>query len=233
MVAAASSATEKKPPHKAQLSVKKKGKKRKVSKHIAEAAAVATKTKDERALPVQDMPEAAAAALVKAPAAAKKKRKKVHFKDPSKAAAYLTAWKTNKVTNNSWKFNKNTQSWLIRHMYDADKIPKTVFADLMEYLVAAGDTTKERIAQGATRRALRYQQYTSGTVVENETNGTTTNEGATATENDDADDRAVDANDDDDDATRWKNLNDHDKRKEYKRARKVLETLAVASTKSS
>lgn len=192
---------------------KKKGKKRKISQHILAAGASAgtfSTSKDAQALPVQDTPGAATTKLL-----AKKKRKRTQLKDPGDAAAYLTAWKLKK---NDWKFNKNTQSWLIRHMYDAEKIPKGVFSNLVEYLAAAGETTMVRIVQEATRRALRYQTHSNSSAV-------------TSVETKDPTDTAIPVNSvDTDDATRWKNMNDHDKRKEYKRARKVLDSLSSLRT---
>lgn len=41
-------------------------------------------------------------------------------KDPVEAAQYLVVWDTRE--DGGWRFNKSTQSWLIRHMYERDKV---------------------------------------------------------------------------------------------------------------
>ena len=55
----------------------------------------------------------------KAPTKAGKKRKE---KDPSEAEAYLSAWKHRDSGQGVWKFNKNTQSWLIRNVYEGARL---------------------------------------------------------------------------------------------------------------
>ena len=127
------------------------------------------------------------------------------------AASYLSTWKNHR---DAWKFNKNTQSWLIRHMYESDKVSKTTFAVLLDYLRSSAATTRQRIVTDAKRRALRYKEYEK---TKQESNGD--------------DDKPTDSNDkeppaaEQDDETVWNKLNDHDKRKVYKRTRKILETL--------
>ena len=44
-------------------------------------------------------------------------------KDPVEAAAYLKAWEARGTMGaGSWRFNKSTQSWILRHMYKRDKV---------------------------------------------------------------------------------------------------------------
>jgi hypothetical protein len=46
-------------------------------------------------------------------------------KDPEEAAEYLRLFvlkSENKSEGNAWRFNKSTQSWLLRHMYIKDKV---------------------------------------------------------------------------------------------------------------
>jgi len=181
---------------------------------------------------------------------ASRKRKHKTVKDPAEAALYLTRWKAdrdakesdNKANNNSngsgWKFNKNTQSWLIRHMYEADKLSKSTFGLLLEYLhgMPSNSQGKERILAEAVRRAVRYQDYEKSKKEDPEDNGVKEKMGnekkakktnSHAVPNDSTNEQA----DDDDEAERieeadrWSRLDDHGKRKEYKRARKVLEML--------
>lgn len=204
-------------------------KKKNISKHVLKAREDQTKTtteagaiKDDNG---KDTPEVAAK---------RKQRKNRRVKDPSEAATYLEEWKASKTSGKSdWKFNKNTQSWLIRHMYEADKIPKGVFALLQEYLSSLeGNTTKTWIRAEASRRALRYKSYEKETKsYEKETKKAsvestdTEKEGAAKDEDKKPAKGKTQTEDEQEEEERWNKLNDHDKRKEYKRARKVLETV--------
>merc|ERR1712166_1505922 len=98
----------------------------------------------------------------------KQKKSKPNKNHPTEAFTYLTQWKANKSNKNAsssskvsiWKFNKNTQSWLIRNMYEVDKVAKPSFLLLLEYLKGLeGETTKDRIKAEASRRARRYKEY--------------------------------------------------------------------------
>ena len=147
-------------------------------------------------------------------------RKKLKHKDPSEAASYLENWKKKQDGNgdSGWKFNKNTQSWLIRHQYETDKVSKSTFALLIEYCKGLqGDTIKARMLSDAKRRILRYKSYEKSketTTREDENDG---GDVASRTE--------IVAQTDDDDEKRWSKLDDHSKRKEYKRARQIMEML--------
>ena len=66
----------------------------------------------------------------------KKKKKNDTIKDPEEASSYLSLWKHDR--SGAWKFNKNTQSWLLRHMYDHVRVSKMSFATLVEYVSSAG-----------------------------------------------------------------------------------------------
>lgn len=58
---------------------------------------------------------------------------------------YLTSWATDKE---QWKFQKLRQTWLLQHMYDAEKVPDSYFKILLKYLAGlkgqAKDTTIEK-----------------------------------------------------------------------------------------
>jgi len=134
-------------------------------------------------------------------------------KDPEEAASYLTLWKYDQINNTkSWKFNKNTQSWLQRHMYEGDKVSKTTFATLVDYLTQGGDRLISRVEEDAKMRARRYKEW------EKKKENSTIDETAAETKEERKSTSSAD------DIT-WNNLDDHDKRKEYKRARKVLDSI--------
>ena len=167
-------------------------------------------------------------------------KKRVITKDPLEAALYLSSWKKQRHPNNNnngnngpeWKFNKNTQSWLVRHMYEPDKVPKSVFDLLLEYLGGlTGQTTKQRVWQDAKRRAKRYKEYEKTTTTTT-TNAATTNK---ETNQETAPTTTITTNDnnnDDDDSpssSMWEKLDAHGKRKEYKRARKILDLLKTTT----
>jgi hypothetical protein len=141
----------------------------------------------------------------------KKSNKNTKTKDPEEAASYLSLWnldRNSKSTAKNWKFNKNTQSWLLRHMYDFDKVSKATFATLVDYVCQGGEKTRLRVEEDAKRRARRYKYW----------------EKKGDTEQDDDADEKKDSTLSPDDKD-WNQLDDHDKRKEYKRARKVLDSL--------
>lgn len=143
----------------------------------------------------------------------RKKSSKKHTKDPTQVAQYLSAWK-HRASGTNWKFNKNTQSWIVRHMYEAEKLTKPVFELCLEYLGGVGEGTKMRVVEDAKEKARRYKlvvQQSQSEITPNKDDTKQTKKKPTIT--------------DEDDETRWKKLDDHSKRKEYKRARKVLETL--------
>jgi WKF domain len=198
------------------LPSKKKGRKRRnISKQIK-----GSRSDDVEALN-NEQPSISSYTENKSPK--KRKIKEDHIKDPITASTYLTTWKGHQNNGDKieWKFNKNTQSWLIRHMYDSEKVPKSVFALLVEYLVGMqGETVKHRILEDATHRAIRYKQYEKSLAETPAKNDTSVNkipntsiQTLAGTENSESDDRI------------WTASDDHVKRKEYKRARKILDTL--------
>lgn len=150
----------------------------------------------------------------------KSKKKKKNIKDPSEAASYLSAWK-HRDAGGAWKFNKNTQSWLLRHMFQAEKVAKGTFTLLLEYLGGLQGLTRTRTIADARKRVLRYKEYETSRESHGQKDGG----------NDDVigkeDRKAYDGITDEDDEMRWRRLSEHEKRKEYKRARKVLEILKV------
>ncbi|CAJ1946894.1 unnamed protein product [Cylindrotheca closterium] len=152
-----------------------------------------------------------------------------HIKAPSGAATYLLDWERRDSEDSTWKFNKNTQSWLIRHMYEVDKVSKSSFAILLKYLEGLnGDSARSRIRSEASRRALRYRKHqekgSEGTTKEKPMRVSMSGE-TPSTEAMVSGSETVEVEMDEEE--RWQQLSEHDKRKEYKRARKVLETVVV------
>jgi len=172
----------------------------------------------------------------------KKKRKKKgkrkgvnHIKDPKEAHSYLSTWKVKDEMQGVWKFNKNTQSWLIRKMYDSELLPKASFTIMLSYLEGLqGDSMKERIYEEAVRQIMRYKEW--------EKNGSKSVEENEEEENENNDDKSKDNGDGDDDEgdnsveidnKRFKKLDAKEKRKEYKRARQVHDIMKASIAKSA
>lgn len=195
---------------------KKKAKKKKkhVSKHVLQAQEDMRQKKEELAKRTASEKEEEGSSST----TPKKKKRKVVVKDPTQVAEYLQTWKNDRK---NWKFNKNTQSWLIRHMYQADKLQKGTFQILMEYLQGLqGGTTKQRILVDASTRAMRYREYEKKL----EKKEVLAGDDAEEIGKDKDINKSVDE-EEKEEVDRWTKLSNHDKRKEYKRARKVLETL--------
>jgi hypothetical protein len=203
----------------------KKNKKKRVSKHILESRGEGSNIKQTEAEKETTTTEQAVSSKTKKN---KKRKRNDRCKDPTEVLTYLSTWKAHQENNDvEWKYNKNTQSWLIRHMYDSEKVPKNVFTITVEYLLGIqSETLKQRIIDDATRRALRYKQYEKDTNNNNEgggegkQNNTTDIDGNTSTKDTDETNQQQQQQDDE----HWMKLDDHDKRKEYKRARKILES---------
>mmetsp|Transcript_29803 Transcript_29803/g.44974 ORF Transcript_29803/g.44974 Transcript_29803/m.44974 type:complete len:212 (+) Transcript_29803:168-803(+) len=145
-------------------------------------------------------------------------------KDPIEAKSYLSLWKADKDT---WKFNKNTQSWLIRHMYLVDYVDKGTFAVMCDYLSGMkGQSCRDRILEDAKRRALRYKEWEKN---KKEKEGA--EEGSDEKDITTASSSSTLKNEDDDGEKQWSSMSDHDKRKEYKRARRVIDVFKTSSKK--
>ena len=215
-------------------------KKRKISKHVLKSREEQDQIQQGDQL--NDVSQAGQGADLseqqqQQPLKKKKGKKNCHVKDPSEAKMYLTEWQNKNQQGrgrerSGWKFNKNTQSWLIRHMYEVEKVPKSTFTILLEYLQGLeGTTTRSWMRQEASRRALRYEEH------RRKKDSTTENEDdATADEKVEQQElkkesisseksKTPDQLDQIEEEERWKRLDDHDKRKEYKRARKILELI--------
>ena len=204
------------------LKKRSKKKKKHISKHVIKAKTVA---KERTATESAD--SAAVATGTNNNKSKKKMRARTNdiVKDPEEASNYLKAWQAKQ----GWKFNKNTQSWLLRHMYETEKVSKSTFAILLEYTKGLqGKDAKTRLLDEATARAQRYREYEK----EKEEKVEDAKEEKTETQSTDKNvDEVGSTSPTTDNDTygleRWKTLDDHDKRKEYKRARRVLQVLTV------
>ncbi|KAJ3367247.1 hypothetical protein GGF31_007665 [Allomyces arbusculus] len=62
--------------------------------------------------------------------------------------AYLHEWKANRA---AWRFNKNKQVWLLKHLYTRNKIPDSAFAIAVEYLEDLRGVARTRAFDEAKR----------------------------------------------------------------------------------
>ena len=157
-----------------------------------------------------------------------KKRKETLVKDPGDVNGYLINWQKHQNGDTEvWKFNKNTQSWLIRHMYEVDKVPKSTFSILLLYLDGLkSPETRSRMLADATRRALRYKKFEESLQkIVNAPSSDQIEEEQPLSSDQSKKQPSQEDRGQDDDFVRWNKLDEHGKRKEYKRARKVLEIL--------
>jgi len=157
--------------------------------------------------------------------ARKKKKNRKRTRDPSAGHAYLSTWKHRASGQGVWKFNKNTQSWLIKHMYDCDVIPKGTFTLLVGYIEGLkGEAIRKRVEDDSVRRALRYKNWEkSGAKDDKEEMKADAK--MDEVKKDAAKEEKVGEEEEKDEEGRWQDLNAHDKRIEYKRARKIIDSL--------
>lgn len=211
---------------KGNMAATKSRKKRRISKHVLKS-----KESQQQSSELQSNENSAAFQAKITKEQPKKKKKTGKIKDPKEAERYLSAWKY-RETAGGWKFNKNTQSWLFRHMYDVEKISKVPFTLLMEYMEGLKGSTKTRVIEDAERRAVRYKEFEKTLEINKNKNESEKNESShesgepnfsSINELKSEISLATADTGGEDDQTRWKRLSDHDKRKEYKRARKVLD----------
>lgn len=78
-----------------------------------------------------------------------KKARRAEVKDPQEAAEYLRCWSQRADGERVWRFNKSTQSWLLRHMYDKDRVSKEAFKLLLEYLTGLQGAARARTREAA------------------------------------------------------------------------------------
>ena len=204
--------------------MKQNRKKKRVSKHVLQAQEARKVSR-----PINDivLPGPPQNEPMKQSEIQPKKPKKSKTKDPIEAASYLSAWK-HREAGGAWKFNKNTQSWLIRHMYEADKVAKATFVIMLEYLKGLPANLRSRVVEVAEKRAVRYKEFEKILTEKNNIGADERNkQDQEATDvGKDVVEIAQDKDDSgEDDDSRWQRLDEHNKRKEYKRARKILETF--------
>ena len=130
-------------------------KKKNVAKHVIAAALKSSSQSSSSSSPFQSPPPP--------PPSKPSSHSAAIVKDPSTAHSYLTLWSTSRK---SWKFNKSTQSWLIRHMYDAGLVSKDCFGLLVEYLKGLPEGRKRDIVEhaGGIVKAYRVWEEKGGKV---------------------------------------------------------------------
>ena len=219
--------------HDSKVNVKKKGKKRKISKHIADAKVKSDSLSSSPSGGIFDSKDSGTTnnssnvTFMPTPvelttSTSKKQKSAKHTKDPVDVEGYLMAWKEQQDLSSdgireaatTWKFNKNTQSWLIRHLYDTTKISKSLFAIALQYFLKSNINVQKRLRDDATQRAIQYQQQQQEKGLTNNSIDGKNNDNDNANENEEEELPEM--------------LLEKNQRKEYKRARKILDTLAVA-----
>ena len=197
-------------------------KKKNVAKHVL-AAADRQKAADlSRAAAGESDDEAGADAAAvnlknekkrEAAKAAKKAKgkKNKHKKPPSEAGNYLVLWRLHQkdAASSGWKFNKNTQSWLLRHMYNDKQVSKGSFKHLLEYMEGLQGKGKEETAERALELAEKYKEWAATEKGKEE-------EAVKGEERADGEQFS---------GSNFDELDAHAKRKVYKRARQVYEAL--------
>jgi len=188
-----------------------KAKDKNVAKHILkarEAAAVVSATATNET----------SSRLPPPSAKSKKKQPNTHTKSPEEVINYLVLWDTAKES--AWKFNKNTQSWLLRHMYSADHVNKKCFGLLLEYLKGVeGKGILEGVMAAAVKRCELYKKYDEDNNDDkdgDDDDGTTPQVGDKGKGGDDENNQL---------SKNFLALDEHDRRKVYKRARRVLDVV--------
>lgn len=198
--------------------------KKRISKHVLGSQ---KRNEDDGSTTTGDDPSAppskdgAATTTTTAP---KKKKRKPRTWDPAAGHAYLSAWKNRSSGEGVWKFNKNMQSNLIRHMYDCEKTPKGTFSLLIDYIMGSkGEAMRKRMEDDAMMKAMRYKDWEKSRVGEDGDDSKVDDDQV----KEDAGSKGTDVGDEEpkSEETRWADLNAHGKRNEYKRARKVIDAL--------
>mmetsp|Transcript_81486 Transcript_81486/g.174566 ORF Transcript_81486/g.174566 Transcript_81486/m.174566 type:complete len:260 (-) Transcript_81486:7-786(-) len=146
-VKAAAAATAEGPPEPASASKARKSAKADTKASVPADTKVGA---DAKADVKAEVPEAKAKAKGRQARARERKRHREDqaVKDPEAAAAYLQGWAT-KEEGGSWRFNKATQAWLIRHAYDSERVPKDVFRLLLRYLEGLRGVARDRLRDEA------------------------------------------------------------------------------------
>jgi len=119
-----------------------------------EIEAAAAPTESTQDAPAQEEPTKKSVAKPKKKESKKAKRRRhernMTFKEPAEAAEYLAAWDRQANGEPGWKFNTNTQAWLLRHAYDKDKVPANVFTIFLRYLEGLKGAARARTQTDAS-----------------------------------------------------------------------------------
>ncbi|GMI44440.1 hypothetical protein TrCOL_g5600 [Triparma columacea] len=179
-------------------------KKKNVAKHVLKAQEKKLALAAERKASGEDVGEGVQEVLQVSKKRAKKSANK-HVKAPSDASNYLVLWdlKAKGTEGHGWKFNKNTQSWLLRHMYNDEKVGKVAFKLLLAYMGGLPSKAKDgKVAEAATL-VKDYKEWEKSNVEGEE-------------EKEGGEDLRYDG-------SNWEAIGGKQKRKVYKRARQVYQ----------
>jgi len=123
-------------------------------------------------------------------------------------------------------------------MYEVDKVPKSTFILLMDYLEGLeGRTIIDRMRTDASRRCRRHKEYSrdstapSGDTEDDPTGNDDENENAQSSET--IDTTPGNKEELEYEEALWRKMDDHDKRKQYKRARKILDLMKKINEEKS
>merc|ERR1712127_474921 len=104
-------------------------------------------------------------------------------------------------------------------------VSKTTSSLLVEYICLGGEGLRSRVEEDAKRRARRYKEWEK--VQQQKPQEEQGDEKDKAEQEDAPEEKKKQSSED----ASWNGLDDHDKRKEYKRARKLLDSLKAAKEK--
>jgi hypothetical protein len=145
---------------------------------------------------------------------AKKATGNKNVKAPTDVSNYLVLWKLHQEAGSEgsgWKFNKNTQSWLLRHMYNDGLVNKKTFANLVEYVKSMQGKCRGEKRIEAVTLISDYKEWEGK---QGEAGGGKTGGGGEEEGN------GVQFG-----GSNFEDLDGHSKRKVYKRARQIYDVL--------
>ncbi|KKY18411.1 putative proteasome subunit alpha type 6 [Phaeomoniella chlamydospora] len=90
-----------------------------------------------------------------------KKTKSTNSEKPHSALQYLSQYHESRDT---WKFNKNKETWLLKHIFSTADLPSSYDKALATYLGGLrGESAKSRLAQGATEEVSNVDDHLAST----------------------------------------------------------------------
>ena len=212
-------------------------KKKNVAKHVLAAqsrrvdatSATATGETTTDSLAASSSSSTSSASVSSSSSSSKNKNK--HTKPPSEASNYLILWS---LSRSDWRFNKNTQSWLLRHMYNDVLVSKSAFKLLLEYVKTIKGKGKDNVLKEAVLHAKKYKEWekkTDGTADADDEAKSKKKRTTKKGQNEEGEEGGGDKDDEEEDdevhfdGNNWEAISPKRKRKVYKRARGVHDAL--------